>query len=241
MDGLKVSVITSARPSSVDPDAYESYRSAKTNDAESKAGLVIVNNLLSDAVMFCEDIVGTFPHQDDVETLYTKFSKGELWKVMNAGEKLTIFNNADSTNYKFLEEMAAPERNDLYWLYEIFMQKYTSYGLEYMPPWMYLTPDIAEPELELWGVDQLDNTLQLYAGTTYFTTAGGQFGSSASPIEQGDLVCILFGSKIPAILRAESDSKYRLVSFAYVSGIMHGEFLHDQSGKPRGSETFVLV
>ena len=46
----------------------------------------------------------------------------------------------------------------------------------------------------------------------FFVTSRGYIGRGRIPIEEGDLVCILFGAKVPFILRAaESPNTYRLL------------------------------
>ena len=55
-----------------------------------------------------------------------------------------------------------------------------------------------------------------------FRTLGGYFGNGPKAIRKGDLCCVLFGSRIPMILRPEG-WHYLLVGETYLHGYMHGE------------------
>jgi hypothetical protein len=65
-------------------------------------------------------------------------------------------------------------------------------------------------------------------GTRLFVTENGMQGTGYPGIQQGDLVCILYGSKTPQILRqvnADDDDRYILVGACNVDGLMYGEGL----------------
>jgi hypothetical protein len=65
---------------------------------------------------------------------------------------------------------------------------------------------------------------------TIFSTDTGYIGSGSADIRRGDYVCILFGSKLPLVLRPSTEGTYRIIDAVYVDGIMGGEFLRDESG-----------
>ena len=44
-------------------------------------------------------------------------------------------------------------------------------------------------------------------------------------MEKGDVVCVLFGGKMPFVLRPWNDGKFLLVGECYVHGFMQGEAL----------------
>lgn len=54
-----------------------------------------------------------------------------------------------------------------------------------------------------------------------FTTDTGYVGLSRDNIQAGDVVCVLFGCRMPAILRPLGDGSYRLVTFAYVDDVVN--------------------
>jgi hypothetical protein len=65
-------------------------------------------------------------------------------------------------------------------------------------------------------------------GTRLFVTENGMQGAGYPGVQQGDLVCILCGSKTPQILRqvkADDDDHYILVGACSVDGLMYGEGL----------------
>jgi hypothetical protein len=59
-------------------------------------------------------------------------------------------------------------------------------------------------------------------GRRAFTTKKGYLGLGPMATQPGDLVCVLFGAKVPFILRYEEDH-YLFVGECYVHGIMRGE------------------
>ena len=59
-------------------------------------------------------------------------------------------------------------------------------------------------------------------GGGLFTTSDGYIGMVRDPIEEGDHLCIIYGSKYPAILRPRRES-FELVTIAWVHGAMAGE------------------
>ncbi|KAI4657410.1 uncharacterized protein J4E79_007483 [Alternaria viburni] len=62
-----------------------------------------------------------------------------------------------------------------------------------------------------------------------FTTTSGYVASAGMKAQSGDVVCILFGSLLPLVLRPQNDGTYIIIDAAYVEGIMEGEFLEDRS------------
>ena len=56
---------------------------------------------------------------------------------------------------------------------------------------------------------------------TFFKTSSGSYGSASDLIKTGDIVAILFGSRIPFVSRRHG-SGYRLVSPCYLPGFMDG-------------------
>jgi hypothetical protein len=59
-----------------------------------------------------------------------------------------------------------------------------------------------------------------------FFTEDGMMGTGYASIEEGDLVCIIFGSRMPQILRqSSSDGHYFLVAECHIDGLMFGEGL----------------
>lgn len=51
-------------------------------------------------------------------------------------------------------------------------------------------------------------------------------GLGPEAAQAGDVVCILFGGRIPYLLRRSIDNSYLLVGECYISGLMHGEALN---------------
>ncbi|KAF2429311.1 HET-domain-containing protein [Tothia fuscella] len=75
------------------------------------------------------------------------------------------------------------------------------------------------------------------ARLVYFEGSQGWYGSASEAIEPGDVLTVLFGSRVPVILR-EHGSGYRLVSIGYVQGLMDGEAMDMLNSGELLSETF---
>jgi hypothetical protein len=65
-------------------------------------------------------------------------------------------------------------------------------------------------------------------GTRLFTTdnSAAVIGTGLDGTRVGDVVCVLYGSDVPFIIRQVGNKgEYKLIGECYVSGIMHGEAL----------------
>ena len=58
-----------------------------------------------------------------------------------------------------------------------------------------------------------------------FVTKGGSLGQGPHLMEQGDLVCVINGLRVPFLLRRRVPEGYFLVGECYVDGVMFGEAL----------------
>ncbi|KAH8769679.1 heterokaryon incompatibility protein-domain-containing protein [Hyaloscypha sp. PMI_1271] len=78
-------------------------------------------------------------------------------------------------------------------------------------------------------------------GRKVFCTKQGTLGLGPALLREGDLCCILFGARVPFILRRVRDN-YQLVGESYVHGIMKGEAVVDwMIGEKYEMQTFTLV
>ena len=76
-------------------------------------------------------------------------------------------------------------------------------------------------------------------GLTFFSVSQGWHGTASGATEPGDVVAILFGSRVPFILR-KHNSGYRLVSNCYVQGLMDGEAMAMLKNGELESEIFEI-
>lgn len=68
-------------------------------------------------------------------------------------------------------------------------------------------------------------------GKRPFRLRSGHFGIGPEALDEGDLVVVLKGGRVPYIFSNGSGSRpYYLVGPAYVHGIMHGEFFKEKRG-----------
>jgi hypothetical protein len=64
-------------------------------------------------------------------------------------------------------------------------------------------------------------------GRSLFKTKSGYVGQGPSSMEKNDMLCIIYGCKMPMILRRQGDTQYcLLVGETYVHGMMFGEAMH---------------
>jgi hypothetical protein len=60
----------------------------------------------------------------------------------------------------------------------------------------------------------------------FLMTKSGRYGLSPRLLQDGDLCCVLFGAKVPFVIRPTGDeSQCKLVGECYVEGIMRGEIV----------------
>jgi hypothetical protein len=68
-------------------------------------------------------------------------------------------------------------------------------------------------------------------GRTFIITKNGYFGLGPWIAKEGDVCCLLYGARVPIVLRRRTgSSSYRLVGESYVHGIMAGEALRKDEG-----------
>jgi hypothetical protein len=76
-----------------------------------------------------------------------------------------------------------------------------------------------DAERFIWKVNQRCHSRRL------FLTRRGYYGIGPEVMEYGDIVAVLFGAKVPYILRKTSGGRYYLLGECYVHGIMDGEVI----------------
>jgi hypothetical protein len=75
-----------------------------------------------------------------------------------------------------------------------------------------------------------------------FITSSGHLGLGPATMMSGDAVVVLFGGKVPFVLRHVDGDRWRFVGECYVAGFMNGEGLEVQPGeKSLDTEWFDLV
>ncbi|KAF2736267.1 hypothetical protein EJ04DRAFT_490318 [Polyplosphaeria fusca] len=72
-------------------------------------------------------------------------------------------------------------------------------------------------------LDLVLNYIKASAKRAPFVTEKGHLGLSSWHAKPGDIVALIHGAQVPFILRHHRNGKYRIVSEAYVDGIMDGE------------------
>ncbi|KAI2635778.1 heterokaryon incompatibility protein-domain-containing protein [Hypomontagnella submonticulosa] len=69
------------------------------------------------------------------------------------------------------------------------------------------------------------------SGRPYMCTDTGRLGLGCPGVQVGDIVCILYGTTVPYVLRQRSDGSMEFVGDAYIYNAMNGEWLVQRDGK----------
>ena len=86
-----------------------------------------------------------------------------------------------------------------------------------------------EPNLLLKGPE---GGLYWWTHRRFFITKDGRMGMAHSDVEEGDLICVLFGGHVPFVLRKSGPERFTFISECYIHGIMDGEAMKDyQQGR----------
>ncbi|KAI1380401.1 heterokaryon incompatibility protein-domain-containing protein [Hypoxylon crocopeplum] len=75
----------------------------------------------------------------------------------------------------------------------------------------------------------------------FFVTSGNLMGIGPETMEKGDMVAILFGGRVPYVVRKLSNTKYSFIGECYVPGLMAGEAVEEWKKSGRKAEIFNLV
>ncbi|KAK0752991.1 heterokaryon incompatibility protein-domain-containing protein [Schizothecium vesticola] len=172
-----------------------------------------------------------------------ELAKGTIWKILNGGNTFNTLlrivqprdeqakeaapmKNAvpDALGYGCLEKTVQPGRTEM------------ARG-----SWSALLPSL--DEVPVADFDSLARRLvllvaQLFGRKHFFATDTGYVGCAGHAVQVGDVVCVLFGCRMPAVLRPQADGCYTLVTFTYVHDVMEGQLV-GASG-PGTSREFTL-
>jgi len=78
-----------------------------------------------------------------------------------------------------------------------------------------------------WAAEFMSSVHTAFRNRHAFRTNKGYLGVGPSSFLLGDQVCVLFGSRVPFVLREMEDNMFSFIGSCYVHGIMHGETLED--------------
>jgi hypothetical protein len=89
--------------------------------------------------------------------------------------------------------------------------------------------------------DRYSFMLKIMIGRRVFITSQGRIGAGPDHMEPNDVVVILFGGKVPCILRPLEHGQWRFIGLCYIHGLMKGEALQGDGAKEENHEWFELV
>ncbi|KAH7141005.1 heterokaryon incompatibility protein-domain-containing protein [Dactylonectria macrodidyma] len=78
-------------------------------------------------------------------------------------------------------------------------------------------------------------------GRRFFVTRKGYFGIGPECMERGDIIAVLFGGKVPYVLRATDGGRYFFIGECYVHGIMSGEVIEKWRIGKFKKQTFDMI
>ena len=84
--------------------------------------------------------------------------------------------------------------------------------------------DLTDEELKF-----LEGILLATTHTRLLFTHEGYIGMAPYKAKKGDKICLLFGCRVPVVLRERVDGGFELIGEVYVHGIMKGEALTDET------------
>ncbi|KAL2163257.1 hypothetical protein VTH06DRAFT_5313 [Thermothelomyces fergusii] len=76
------------------------------------------------------------------------------------------------------------------------------------------------------------------SGRPYVSTDEGLLGLGCPGVQAGDVVCVLYGTTVPYVLRPRPDGAMSLVGDAYIHGVMDGEAL---AWPDRGTDEMIRI
>jgi hypothetical protein len=75
---------------------------------------------------------------------------------------------------------------------------------------------------------------------TWFLTSRSHVGCGPALMQVGDVVAVLFGARVPFVLRQQQDGRYRLIGDCYVHRMMDGEAIRGCIGGELEGKMFEL-
>jgi hypothetical protein len=96
-----------------------------------------------------------------------------------------------------------------------------------------------DPTTRLRGQVVASNMLARICQRSLIVSEKGYIGLGPAKVQKGDLMCILYGSSVPIILRQEDDH-FLFVGEAYVHGAMYGEVMHSLEIGKAAEREFII-
>ncbi|KAK5215057.1 hypothetical protein LTR96_011387 [Exophiala xenobiotica] len=82
---------------------------------------------------------------------------------------------------------------------------------------------------------------QYALGRSFFVTKKGYFGLAPPDARKKDVIAILFGSKVPLVLRSQADGTFVLIGETHVQGLMDGEAVKKMQAEGASAQTISIV
>jgi hypothetical protein len=96
-----------------------------------------------------------------------------------------------------------------------------------------------DPTTRFQGQVVASNMLHRICQRSLIVSEKGYIGLGPAKVQNGDLMCILYGCSVPIILRQEDDH-FLFVGEAYVHGAMYGEIMHSLEIGKAAEREFII-
>ena len=178
--------------------------------------LDVLNDMLAFTIKSWHALHSRLGHNEACKVL----ARGDVWRTVLGGEGL-----------KNLDERAGCHKSILpedYSLVEKFVLKYLPSWASTSRHWSHLVPDTVPANFQESMNSILGVIAVIAVDCTFITTDTGYIGSTAgSSVQDDDIVVVFLGSNFPHVLRRVSETSYKIISLAWVHGIMDGELMED--------------
>lgn len=183
-----------------------------------------VQGLIVDSMLFASHAQSALELRLGREEGINRLVQGETWETITGGKSFLRL----TTELLKSQGIDPDQVKDNFALVQSrAFQRMPDLG-RYFVEWSHLVEHCPQSWQEPMNNTMASIAISLPPDATFFTTDTGYIGRSDLDIRKDDILCILFGCRLPAVLRKDGET-YKLISFTYTSDIMSGELFdgHD--------------
>ncbi|OCL11632.1 hypothetical protein AOQ84DRAFT_361354 [Glonium stellatum] len=227
-------------------NAYTTAKNTSVNFSFISPGVVAMTGVLVDEV---HAVGGYLTGKWDVYDEWQKMTKRDEWtvkKLSSAYENTAsafwhtlmsdiVFGAAASIEAGMLKFLRVQDKEHKLWLDRW---------------WDWLRNKDLTPDPGRGAIYVNDAVREATCGRVFFTSTQGYMGTGAAAVLPGDIIVVLYGGKVPYILRRTDRAMelnksfypcYQILGDAYVHGVMDGKALNDPENRQLQAQRFILV
>jgi len=108
-------------------------------------------------------------------------------------------------------------------------------------PWMGDRPEVLNQPIDMPDTSAIfDPVMRHCIGRRFFGVDNGSLGLGPAIMEEGDIVCVLFGGVMRYILRPSEEGRYLFLGGCNIRDVMNGEVVENWKRDRGGDERFSL-